>query len=38
MDMLAVDLTPLRAAGMEVGMGSEVTLWGGLQPGRRAAH
>jgi alanine racemase len=23
-----VDLTPLRAAGMEVGMGSEVTLWG----------
>ena len=28
MDMLAVDLTPLRAAGMEVGMGSEVTLWG----------
>lgn len=28
MDMVTVDLTPLRRAGMEVGFGSEVTLWG----------
>lgn len=28
MDMLAVDLTPLTAAGLAVGMGTEVTLWG----------
>ena len=28
MDMLTVDLTPLLDAGLQVGMGSEVTLWG----------
>ncbi|MFN3376658.1 MAG: alanine racemase [Burkholderiaceae bacterium] len=28
MDMLAVDLDPLDAAGVPAGMGSEVTLWG----------
>jgi len=28
MDMVTVDLTPLRQAGMEVGLGTEVTLWG----------
>ena len=28
MDMLAVDLTPLLEAGLPVGMGSDVTLWG----------
>ncbi|OQW87463.1 MAG: alanine racemase [Rhodoferax ferrireducens] len=28
MDMLAVDLTPLHAAGQSVGFGTEVTLWG----------
>ncbi|MDR3367870.1 alanine racemase [Rhodoferax sp.] len=28
MDMLIVDLTPLLAGGLSVGMGSEVTLWG----------
>jgi len=28
MDMIAVDLEPLRAAGIEAGAGSEVTLWG----------
>jgi alanine racemase len=28
MDMLTVDLTPLLYAGLQVGMGSEVTLWG----------
>jgi alanine racemase len=28
MDMLIVDLTPLLKAGQNVGMGSEVTLWG----------
>ncbi len=28
MDMIAVDLTPLLAAGTAVGFGSEVTLWG----------
>ncbi|MFY3385754.1 alanine racemase [Paracidovorax sp. MALMAid1276] len=28
MDMLTVDLTPLIAAGVPVGFGSEVTLWG----------
>jgi alanine racemase len=28
MDMVTVDLTPLQQAGVAVGMGSEVTLWG----------
>jgi alanine racemase len=28
MDMITVDLEPLRAAGIEAGAGSEVTLWG----------
>ncbi|MBA4112040.1 MAG: alanine racemase [Verminephrobacter sp.] len=28
MDMVTVDLTPLRQAGMEVGLDTEVTLWG----------
>ncbi|MFZ4623841.1 MAG: alanine racemase [Rhodoferax sp.] len=28
MDMIAVDLTPLAQAGVPVGFGSEVTLWG----------
>ena len=28
MDMIAVDLTPCDAAGVEAGYGSEVTLWG----------
>jgi alanine racemase len=28
MDMIAVDLTPCTAAGVDVGYGSEVTLWG----------
>ena len=28
MDMVTVDLTPLQQAGVEVGFGSEVTLWG----------
>ncbi|MCW2312631.1 alanine racemase [Rhodoferax antarcticus] len=28
MDMLAVDLTPLLRAGLSVGFGTEVTLWG----------
>jgi len=28
MDMITVDLTPLRAAGVDAGFGSEVTLWG----------
>jgi alanine racemase len=28
MDMLIVDLTPLLDTGLDVGMGSEVTLWG----------
>ena len=28
MDMLAVDLGPVQAAGVEAGFGSEVTLWG----------
>ena len=28
MDMVAVDLGPVQAAGVEVGFGSEVTLWG----------
>ncbi len=28
MDMVTVDLTPLKAAGHAVGFGSEVTLWG----------
>ena len=38
MDMLAVDLHALRAAGMEVGMGSKSHAVGPLQPERRAAH
>ena len=28
MDMVTVDLTPVLAAGVPVGMGSDVTLWG----------
>ena len=28
MDMVTVDLTPLQQAGVDVGFGSEVTLWG----------
>ena len=28
MDMIAVDLTPLADAGVPVGVGSAVTLWG----------
>ena len=28
MDMVAVDLTPVLAAGLPVGLGTEVTLWG----------
>lgn len=28
MDMLAVDLEPVRAAGRDAGLGAEVTLWG----------
>ncbi|MDD5031080.1 MAG: alanine racemase [Rhodoferax sp.] len=28
MDMITVDLTPLEAAGVSVGVGTEVTLWG----------
>jgi alanine racemase len=28
MDMLAVDLNPVLAAGLQPGWGSEVTLWG----------
>ena len=28
MDMVTVDLTPLRHAGLDMGFGSEVTLWG----------
>ena len=34
MDMLTVDLSPCRAAGLEVGYGSEVTLWGKASNGR----
>ena len=33
MDMLTVDLTPLQAAGVAVGAGSEVTLWGRAESG-----
>ncbi len=33
MDMITVDLTPLRQAGVEAGMGSEVTLWGAATNG-----
>ena len=33
MDMVTVDLTPLQQAGMAVGMGSEVTLWGRARNG-----
>jgi alanine racemase len=28
MDMITVDLTPVQQAGVSVGFGSEVTLWG----------
>ena len=28
MDMVTIDLTPLRRAGLDAGFGSEVTLWG----------
>jgi len=28
MDMITVDLSPLDAAGVAAGVGSEVTLWG----------
>lgn len=28
MDMVTVDLTPCEQAGVQVGFGSEVTLWG----------
>ncbi len=28
MDMLTVDLTPVHAAGLQVGIGTDVTLWG----------
>jgi alanine racemase len=28
MDMITVDLEPIILAGVEVGVGSEVTLWG----------
>ena len=33
MDMLTVDLTPVVQAGLPVGMGSEVTLWGRASSG-----
>ena len=33
MDMLAVDLAPLAAAGVPAGFGAEVTLWGQAQSG-----
>ena len=33
MDMLAVDLTPLADAGLSVGFGTEVTLWGRASSG-----
>ncbi|GAA4424861.1 alanine racemase [Acidovorax lacteus] len=33
MDMLAVDLAPLDAAGVPAGVGSEVTLWGASRSG-----
>ena len=33
MDMLTIDLTPLQAAGVAVGAGSEVTLWGQAESG-----
>lgn len=33
MDMLSVDLTPLAAAGLAFGMGTEVTLWGRASKG-----
>ena len=33
MDMLTIDLTPLQAAGVAVGAGSEVTLWGRAESG-----
>ena len=33
MDLVTVDLNPVIAAGVEVGFGSEVTLWGRAQNG-----
>jgi alanine racemase len=33
MDMITVDLEPLMQAGVEVGVGSEVTLWGNASNG-----
>jgi alanine racemase len=33
MDMITVDLEPLILAGVEVGVGSEVTLWGNASKG-----
>ncbi len=33
MDLVTVDLTPVSAAGVEVGFGSEVTLWGRAESG-----
>jgi len=33
MDMLTVDLSPLQADGLQVGIGSEVTLWGNASNG-----
>ena len=43
MDMITVDLGPLQQAGVDVGFGSEVTLWGhgprgGLLPIDEVAH
>jgi alanine racemase len=33
MDMITVDLEPLVQAGMDVGVGTEVTLWGKASSG-----
>ncbi|RZL63893.1 MAG: alanine racemase [Variovorax sp.] len=33
MDMVTVDLTPVQAAGVQAGFGSEVTLWGAASNG-----
>ncbi|MBK7026410.1 MAG: alanine racemase [Polaromonas sp.] len=33
MDMLTVDLTPLQLAGLQFGIGTEVTLWGNAKSG-----
>ncbi|MBP6142437.1 MAG: alanine racemase, partial [Polaromonas sp.] len=33
MDMLTVDLTPLQVAGLQFGIGSEITLWGNAKSG-----